>query len=61
MEEEKKKEERSTWAVGGCLLIGMGVGFFFLKDSPMAFVACMFLGLGVGLVISPVLSKFIQK
>ena len=29
MDKKNKKEDKSTWAVGGGLLIGLGVGFFF--------------------------------
>ena len=57
MEKTDKKEDKGSWAIGGCLMMGMGVGFFFLKDNPLAFVACMFIGLGLGLVISPLISK----
>ncbi|MFT4832387.1 MAG: F0F1-type ATP synthase assembly protein I [Psychroserpens sp.] len=52
-----KKDNRSSWAIGGGLLIGMGIGFFFLEKSPLAFIGCMFIGLGVGLLISAILSK----
>jgi len=37
----RKKDKVSTWAVGGGLLTGMGVGFFFLENSALAFVVCM--------------------
>ena len=52
-----KKNDKSTWAIGGCLLMGMGVGLFFVQKSPIAFVACIFLGLGLGLVVSAILSR----
>lgn len=45
------------WAIGGSLLIGLGAGFFFLEQNPLAFVACIFVGLGVGLVLAAVLSR----
>jgi Na+/melibiose symporter-like transporter len=54
---ENKKADKSTWAIGGTLLMGMGVGFFFLKENPLAFVACILIGLGLGLVITPIISK----
>ncbi len=50
------KDDKSTWAIGGGLLVGMGVGFFFLQESALAFVGCMFIGLGFGLVITPLIS-----
>jgi hypothetical protein len=52
-----KKNDKSSWAIGGSLLIGMGVGFFFLKESALAFVACMFIGLGLGLLITAIISR----
>jgi len=52
-----KKEDKNSWAIGGGLLMGMGVGFFFLKDSPLIFVGCLLLGLGFGLVISSIISR----
>jgi hypothetical protein len=52
-----KKEDKSTWAIGGGVLIGLGVGFFFLRESPLAFVGSMLAGLGLGLVITAVISS----
>ncbi|NQT72254.1 MAG: hypothetical protein HQ553_05725 [Chloroflexi bacterium] len=50
-------DDKSTWAVGGGMFIGMGVGFFFLQESPLAFVGSMFIGLGLGLVTTPIISS----
>ena len=52
-----KKNDKSTWAIGGGILIGLGVGFFFLKESPLAFVGSMLAGLGAGLVITAIISS----
>ena len=52
-----KKDDKSTWAIGGGILIGIGVGFFFLQESPLAFVGSMLAGLGIGLVIAAVISS----
>ena len=52
----EKKNDKSTWAIGGGLLIGIGVGFFFLQESPLAFVGSMLAGLGIGLVITALIS-----
>ncbi len=38
-----------SWVVGAGLLAGLGVGFFFLETSALAFIGCMFIGLGFGL------------
>jgi hypothetical protein len=53
----KMKEDKSSWAIGGTTLIGIGVGFFLLHMSPLFFVASILVGVGVGLVLAPVLSK----
>ena len=58
--ETTKMTDKSTWAVGGGLLMGVGAGFFFLKDSALAFVACVLLGLGFGLVITTIVSAISQ-
>lgn len=50
------KEDRSTWAVGAGLLIGLGVGFFLLKQSALAFVGSTLAGLGFGLLMTAILS-----
>ena len=51
-----KKDDKSTWAIGGGLLIGLGVGFFFLQASALAFIGCMIAGLGVGLMTTSIIS-----
>jgi len=51
-----KRDDKSTWAIGGGVLLGLGVGFFFLKVSPLAFVGSMIAGLGLGLIITSVIS-----
>ena len=57
MEKTNKKDDKSSWAIGGGLLLGIGVGFFFLQASPLAFVGCILAGLGLGLVITSIISK----
>ncbi|MBT8351664.1 MAG: hypothetical protein KJO26_10590 [Deltaproteobacteria bacterium] len=52
----EKKIDKSTWAIGGGLLIGIGVGFFFIQKAPLAFVGSMLAGLGIGLVITALIS-----
>ena len=61
MDNTNKKDDRSTWAIGGGLLLGMGVGFFFLKESVLAFVGSMFIGLGLGLMVTSIISRIKQK
>lgn len=50
------KQSKSSWATAGGLLLGMGVGFFFLPNG-LYFAGSMFVGLGVGLVVSAMLDK----
>jgi len=57
MEKTDKKDDKSSWAIGGGLLMGMGVGFFFLQQSPLAFIGCMLAGLGLGLLTTSIISK----
>jgi hypothetical protein len=61
MDNTNKKDDRSTWAIGGGLLLGMGVGFFFLKESVLSFVGSMFIGLGLGLMITSIISRLKKK
>jgi Na+/melibiose symporter-like transporter len=57
MDKKNKLDDKSTWAIGGGLLIGLGVGFFFLQESALAFVGSILAGLGLGLVIASLISK----
>lgn len=61
MERTNAKGDKSTWAIGGGLLIGLGVGFFFLKASPLAFVGAILAGLGLGLMVTSIISSVGQK
>ena len=56
MEKSDKKEDKSTWAIGGGLLLGLGAGFFFLQTSALAFVGCLIAGLGLGLILTSIIS-----
>lgn len=57
MDKKNKNDDKSTWAIGGGVLIGIGAGFFFLKANPLAFVACILIGIGLGLVITAIISR----
>ena len=50
------EDDKSTWAVGGGVLLGVGAGFFFLQESVFAFVGCIIGGLGLGLLVTSVIS-----
>jgi Na+/melibiose symporter-like transporter len=56
MNEMKMIDDKSTWAIGGGVLMGVGAGFFFLQESPLAFVACILLGIGLGLMVTSIIS-----
>jgi len=49
-------DDKSTWAIGGGVLLGLGVGFFFLRESALAFVGSLLAGIGIGLLVTSVLS-----
>ena len=57
MSEDGKKRDKDTWAIGGGVLLGLGVGFFFLHQSALFFVGSLIAGLGLGLFITAILSK----
>jgi hypothetical protein len=57
MNDMNKKEDKSSWVIGGTTLIGIGVGFIFLKTSALIFVASILIGIGLGLVIAPIVSR----
>ncbi len=61
MKETNKKNDQSSWTIGGSFIVGLGVGFFYLKESPLVFVACLLIGLGAGLVISPIISALADQ
>ena len=61
METTNKKNDKCTWATGGGLLIGLGIGFFFLKTSVLAFVGSILAGLGLGLIVTSIISSIQQK
>ena len=57
MDKINKKDDKSTWAIGGSIILGIGVGFLFVKENPLAFVASILIGLGLGLVITAIISS----
>lgn len=57
MSDEGNKLNKDTWAIGGGVLLGLGVGFFFLQQSVFYFIGSLIAGLGVGLFTTAILSK----
>ena len=51
-----KKEDKSSWAIGGGVLLGIGVGFFLLPNA-LAFVGSILAGFGLGLIVTSIISK----
>jgi hypothetical protein len=49
-------EDKTTWATGGGVLLGLGVGFFFFPESIFNFVGSIMGGLGLGLITTSILS-----
>lgn len=56
MNDQTKKDDKSTWAIGGGIILGLGVGFFFLAKSVLFFIGSIFIGLGVGLMATSIIS-----
>jgi hypothetical protein len=48
---------KSTWAIGGTTLLGLGVGFILLPISALLFVASLMIGIGVGVLMMPFISR----
>ena len=56
MEDTNMGDDKSTWAIGGGVILGIGVGFFFLQESVFAFVGSILGGLGLGLMVTSIIS-----
>jgi hypothetical protein len=50
-------QDKSTWAIGGGLIAGLGLGLLFHYYIPFAIPAFTILGLGLGLVITSIISR----
>jgi hypothetical protein len=61
MKDDNKGDDKSTWAIGGGVLLGIGVGFFFLRESALAFVGSTLVGLGLGLMVTSIISAVKRK
>lgn len=57
MNKINKKSDKSVWVIGGTTLIGLGVGFIFLQQSALIFVASILIGIGLGIVIASLISR----
>ena len=50
-------DEKGGLAIGGGVMMGLGIGFFFIKTNPLIFVGCLIAGIGVGLTIAALISS----
>ena len=57
MDKPNKKEDKSTWAIGGGVLIGVGAGIFYIRTYPLGIVAFTLMGIGLGLIITSIISR----
>lgn len=57
MNKTDKKDDKSSWIIGGTTCIGIGVGFIFLHISALLFIACIMIGVGTGLVAASIFSS----
>lgn len=44
--------DKGSWAIGGCTLIGVGVGLIYLQTNAIWMVAAILIGIGAGLVLA---------
>ena len=52
-----KKDDKSSWAIGGMTLVGVGVGLIFVQTAPLITAASIIIGIGIGLLITSLISK----
>ena len=53
-----ESRDKGSWAIGGCTLIGVGVGLIYLQTNALWMVASILIGIGVGLVMASVFAAF---
>lgn len=52
------KEDKSSWAIGGGVMLGLGIGFIMLQMyGGLAFVGSLIGGVGLGLILSAMISR----
>jgi len=58
MEKTKCCEDKGSWAIGGGVMLGLGVGFIILPIyGGLAFVGSLIGGVGLGLILSAMISR----
>ena len=53
----RARDDKSTWAIGGGILGGFGLGLLYHTYNPIAIPALTILGLGLGLMITSIISS----
>ena len=53
-----ESKDKGSWAIGGCTMIGVGVGLIYLQTNALWMVASILIGIGAGLVLASLLSSF---
>jgi len=53
----KPPRDRGAYAIGGGLMTGLGVGFFFFPQNIFAFIGSILAGIGLGLILAAILPK----
>ena len=57
MTERGASADRGALAIGGTTMVGLGVGFIFLRINIFLFLTCLLSGIGLGLVIAALLPE----
>ena len=55
MAANENRFDRGAWAIGGTTMIGLGIGFIFIRSNIFIFLASLLSGIGAGLVIAVIL------
>ena len=55
--EKLSEQDKSTWAIGGGVIAGLGLGLLLHYYTPFAIPALTILGLGLGLVVTSIISR----
>lgn len=50
-------DEGGSLAIGGMTMVGLGVGFTFLPEAPLLFVASILTGIGLGIIVAAGLGR----
>jgi len=57
MDKSNKKEDKSTWVIGGGVLLGVGAGIFYIRTYPLGIAAFPIMGIGLGLIVASIISR----